>query len=267
MSSMETSDSSSGTDKTGAEEKKNLGNKAYMAKKYDEAITRYSEAIELDPDSHIYYSNRSACHGAKGDWASAAADAKICLGKDPNFLKGYYRLTMAQMEMKDFDAALETIKAGLKRQPDNAELQKQLRLVKAKKQAADYVRHTDSSGSAGRGMSGEELAEVQEQYIAANKELKEVRSKGVAASGEKRRNELCLSELSKISEETRLFNSVGKMFVLTPRAQVLSQLERCVAEAEQRATDLEARHAYLEAKISSHEAILKEASKAGGASA
>lgn len=244
-----------------------LGNKAYMAKKYDEAIARYSEAIELDPDSHIYYSNRSACHGAKGDWASAAVDAKTCLDKDPMFLKGYYRLTMAQMEMKDFGGALETIKAGLKRQPDNAELQKQLRLVKAKKNAADYVRHADSTGTAGRGMSGEELTEVQEQYIAANKELKEVRSKGVAAAGEKRRNELCLSELGKVSEETRLFNSVGKMFVSTPRAQVVSQLEGKVAEAEQRATDLEARHAYLEAKISSHEAILKEAARAGGASA
>jgi chaperonin cofactor prefoldin len=239
-----------------------LGNKAYLSKQYDEAIARYSEAIALDPDNHIYYSNRSACHGAKGDWASAAEDATVCLRKDPGFLKGYYRLTLAQMEMKEYDAAVATIKAGLQREPGNTELQKQLRLVKAKKNAADYVRHADSTGTAGRGMSQEELSEVQEQWLGASKELKEVRAKGVAAAGEKRRNELTLSELAKVDEETRLFRSVGKMFVLTPRGKVLDGLQTQITEAERRATDVEARHSYLEAKVSNLEAVLKESAKA-----
>lgn len=241
-----------------------LGNKAYLAKDYDAAITHYTDAITLDPANHIYYSNRSACHGAKGDWASAAADAATCIEKDPTFLKGYYRLTMAQLELKEYDAALETIKSGLMKQPDNPELQKQLRLVKAKKNAAEYVRHADGSGVAGRGMSVEELQEVQGQYLAANKELKEVRSKGVAAAGEKRRNELTLEEVSKVPEETRLFRALGKAFVLTPRAQVVEGLTNRIQESERRATDLEAKHEYLQAKVSSHEAILKEAARGGG---
>lgn len=37
---------------------KNLGNEAFAAKKYDEAITLYNQAIQLDPDNAVFYSNR-----------------------------------------------------------------------------------------------------------------------------------------------------------------------------------------------------------------
>jgi hypothetical protein len=47
-------------------------------------------------------------------------------------IKGYYRLATAVSEQQEFNAALATIKQGLAIEPDNAQLQKQLRLIKAK---------------------------------------------------------------------------------------------------------------------------------------
>mmetsp|Transcript_49322 Transcript_49322/g.139642 ORF Transcript_49322/g.139642 Transcript_49322/m.139642 type:complete len:90 (-) Transcript_49322:769-1038(-) len=41
-----------------AEAKKKEGNDAFAKKEYEAAIGFYSEAIELDPQNHIYYSNR-----------------------------------------------------------------------------------------------------------------------------------------------------------------------------------------------------------------
>lgn len=35
-----------------------LGNEAFAAKNYDEAIEHYTNAIKADPDNAIYYSNR-----------------------------------------------------------------------------------------------------------------------------------------------------------------------------------------------------------------
>ena len=75
----------------------------------------------------------SACYGGKKDWASAATDAKECIKINPTFIKGYYRLATAQSEQQEFNAALATIKQGLAIEPDNAQLQKQLRLIKAKR--------------------------------------------------------------------------------------------------------------------------------------
>ena len=38
-----------------------LGNEAFAMKKYDEAIAHYNEAIQLDPDNAVFYSNRRWC--------------------------------------------------------------------------------------------------------------------------------------------------------------------------------------------------------------
>ena len=55
----------------------------------------------------------SAAYAAKGDWKAAANDAQECVNINPSFFKGYYRLARAQLERKDFAAALTTINIGL----------------------------------------------------------------------------------------------------------------------------------------------------------
>jgi Flp pilus assembly protein TadD len=44
--------------KSEAENAKKLGNDAFANKKFDEAIVLYNQAIQLDPDNAVFYSNR-----------------------------------------------------------------------------------------------------------------------------------------------------------------------------------------------------------------
>jgi tetratricopeptide (TPR) repeat protein len=55
---------------------KDQGNKAFQAKEYDSAISLFSQAIALDPQNHVLYSNRSAAKAGKKQWASALEDAE-----------------------------------------------------------------------------------------------------------------------------------------------------------------------------------------------
>lgn len=82
----------SAEDKAKAEKFKQSGNSLMSAKKYDEAIDAYSQAISLDSNNPIYYSNRAAAYSSKGDHLSAVGDAELALAADPKFVKAYHRL-------------------------------------------------------------------------------------------------------------------------------------------------------------------------------
>ena len=53
------------------------GNRAFQAKKFDEAVHLYGEAIDLAGDSAraSYFSNRAVARSALGDWRCARTDA------------------------------------------------------------------------------------------------------------------------------------------------------------------------------------------------
>lgn len=259
-----------------AEAKKELGNKAFAAKEYDEAIKHYTAAIAIDSKNCVYFSNRSACYGGKKEWASAAKDAKECIKVNPSFIKGYYRLANAQSEQNEFEPALATVKQGLAIESDNPQLQKQLRQIKAKRSSMRRAENASannapSSAAMPGGMpyrnldssTSKEVMDLQQQLIATTKEFRMVKANIMKAQNGKRSNELTKMELEKLPQGTdaKMYRGVGKMFMLTGRSDIMSHLEESIDKEGKEEKDLTAKLDYLERRMKSQQQNIQELTK------
>ncbi|EGS18914.1 putative heat shock protein [Thermochaetoides thermophila DSM 1495] len=113
-----------------AEELKALGNKAIAAKNFDEAIDKFTQAIALDPNNHILYSNRSAAYASKKDWEKALSDAIKTTELKPDWPKGWGRKGAALFGKGDLLGAHDAYEQGLKLDPNNAGMKNDLEAVK-----------------------------------------------------------------------------------------------------------------------------------------
>jgi stress-induced-phosphoprotein 1 len=124
-----------------ADELKAQGNAAIAAKNFDEAIDKFTQAIEIQPENHILYSNRSAAYASKKQWDSALDDATKTTELKPDWGKGWGRKGAALHGKGDYEAANEAYTEGLKHDPSNATLKSGLESV------AKAAAEAESSGS------------------------------------------------------------------------------------------------------------------------
>lgn len=88
-----------------ADEFKAKGNKALAAKKYQEAIDHYTEAIKRDLHSPIYRANRSAALLCINKFDEARVDAWAATELDPKYAKAWARLGAAELKLGNIYSA------------------------------------------------------------------------------------------------------------------------------------------------------------------
>ncbi|KAJ7087252.1 activator of Hsp70 and Hsp90 chaperone [Mycena belliarum] len=111
-----------------ATELKDQGNKAFAAKDYDKAIDLFTQAIAVDPQNHVLYSNRSAAYAGKKQWTDALTDAEQCVAVNPSWSKGFARKGAALHGARRYDDAIAAYEEGLKLE-DSPALKKGLKEV------------------------------------------------------------------------------------------------------------------------------------------
>lgn len=114
-----------------ANEAKIRGNAFFSQSKWQDAISEYTTAINLDPTGHVYYSNRSACYAEIGEFRNALIDAEKCVELKPDWSKAHSRRGHALFKLNRLDEAAEAYKNGLKIDPDNDSLKEGLRIAES----------------------------------------------------------------------------------------------------------------------------------------
>ncbi|EPS30967.1 Heat shock protein sti1 [Penicillium oxalicum] len=105
------------------------GNKAFSAKDYSTAIDKFTQAIAIEPENHILYSNRSAVYSAQNEYQKALEDAEKAVTIKPDWSKGYLRKGAAYRGIGDLLAAHDAYEEALKLEPGNDQAKSGLNAV------------------------------------------------------------------------------------------------------------------------------------------
>jgi tetratricopeptide (TPR) repeat protein len=89
--------------------KKTAGNRAFTQGKFDQALKFYTEAIDIWPENHLLYSNRSATYLELKIYDKALQDAEKCIELSKDFPKGYFRKGQILLELNRKEEALTAI--------------------------------------------------------------------------------------------------------------------------------------------------------------
>ena len=113
-----------------ADQAKADGNKAMGAQNYDEALKKYTEAIELaEKPNHIYYSNRAAVYLQQMKYDECIEDCDKAIEIDKVFYKSHYRKAKALLGKTETMDAMRATVTGLKLNQGQPELAQLARLI------------------------------------------------------------------------------------------------------------------------------------------
>jgi len=88
---------------------KEIGNRAFQEKKYEEAVTAYSAGLKATPSDVSLLSNRALNYLNLEFYTLALSDAEAVLKAEPNHVKGLYRKVKALLGGKKYRDAVEFI--------------------------------------------------------------------------------------------------------------------------------------------------------------
>ncbi|XP_045453104.1 serine/threonine-protein phosphatase 5 [Melitaea cinxia] len=106
-------------DENAAENLKNEANEFFKRQNYNRAIELYSQAIEKNPTSAVYYANRSISNLRLENFGYALNDASKAIELDKFYTKAYYRRAAAYMALGKYKLALKDFEYVTKVRPND----------------------------------------------------------------------------------------------------------------------------------------------------
>jgi tetratricopeptide (TPR) repeat protein len=105
-----------------ADDLKDLGNECFVRKDFIQAITFFTEAINIDEQNAKYFLNRSLAYASLGQWIESARDARKAIQLDPKYTKAHCRHIKALIELQRYKEARVAVTIALRDCEENNDL-------------------------------------------------------------------------------------------------------------------------------------------------
>lgn len=123
-------------EKLAAESFKNQGNDLMRQEKFKSAYDCYTQAIEIDNNNAIYYSNRAAASSKLNDHQAALRDCQEAIEIDPLYSKAHGRMGLAYASLQNHQKAKEAYQKAVELDPENESYRNNLLIAEQKLQEA-----------------------------------------------------------------------------------------------------------------------------------
>ena len=100
--------------------------------------------------------------------------------------------------------------------------------------------------------------ELQGKFYEEQTKLKSLLGSVAGSAREKRKNELCLQEISVLPTDTNCYRTVGRTFVLVDKDDMCRELEQSIKDNEEYQKTSKDKQLYLEKQVKDREAELRE---------
>lgn len=224
------------------------GNELFKAGKFSEAVEKYSRGLEIEPDNHLLFSNRSLAHCSAGNYENAINDAKKCIELMPSFVKGYYRLANAYMQAGQIEEAQSALADGYKIDPNNGELKKLEKRIQPS--TTSEQKELDAA-------TRKEAQELSQLIASKQRDLREARGRSQACRRDAARLELTKTEVETMPEDCVVYSAVGKAFLLDTKEKIVENLQGQLTTNQEMATAVSSRQDALVKDIKSAEVDLR----------
>ncbi|BAT89275.1 hypothetical protein VIGAN_06019200 [Vigna angularis var. angularis] len=100
--------------------------------------------------------------------------------------------------------------------------------------------------------------EIQGRMIETTGKLKQVQTQMRSKEAEKKRAYLTMEELKQVPDDTNVYKSIGRMFVLETKASLMNEQDKKFKDGEASVTTLQSSKEYLEKQMAEVESNLRE---------
>ena len=104
----------------------------------------------------------------------------------------------------------------------------------------------------------QQFLELQQKMVQETSKLKKLEQEQRRSTVEKRKNELCLQELSLLPHQTNIYRTIGRTFVLVERGDMQRELEQSVRDNEDFVNNSKDKKIYLEKQVKEAEENIRE---------